>query len=531
MIKLYINGVIHTFQSSNPIVEAVAVENNCFIDIGTTKDMLLNWKAKSSEIIDLQGLTVTPGLTDSHLHLSMVASKFVDLDVTGVTSKQDMLEYIRRHSHTLKPGEWLLGSGWDENLFTDGGIPTLDELDQVAPLNPLYITRICEHAAVVNSKSFEAINYSEDISVPEGGKIVVDSTSLKPTGLILESASILFQEHIPEKSYETWKNALRKTIKATIQHGITSVHSNDPLYLGGLKQTYQLFDELLNKEQLGLRTNLLINHEFLEELEAMNMYTGYGNDTLQIGAIKIFADGAFGRRTALLREPYQDSPSQYGEAMFSQETLYDIVRRARERGMPVAVHTIGDQALINVLDILDQFPPSEFRDRLIHVQVVNDNLVKRLASNHRIADIQPRFLASDYPWVKDRLGEERMPMAYAWKTLLDNGVICGGGSDAPVEPMNPLLGIHAAVTRRAPGEDHEGWYKEQKLSMYEAFRLFTEQAAYTTNEEHKKGTIEPGKLADMTVYSNNPFQMSHPDDLFQTSIEMTIIGGEIKYSR
>ncbi|WP_152654862.1 amidohydrolase [Oceanobacillus sp. CFH 90083] len=530
MIKIYTNGVIHTFQSSQPVVNAVVIKDGRFIDMGTTEQMLSFWSSKSDAVIDLDGQTATPGLTDTHLHLSMQAMKFIDLDVTGVTKKETFLNMIKQHADTLKKGEWLLGAGWDENLFTDSGLPTRAELDAVAPHHPLFLTRICEHAAVVNSKALEQINYSSTLFLPEGGEIVTDANG-EPTGLILESASALFKAQIPNKSYETWKNALRKTINTVTGYGITSVHSNDPAYLGGLQQTYRLYQELLNEEKMGLRTNLLIDYDFLEDLYAAGMYTGYGNNTLQIGAVKIFADGAFGRRTALLKEAYSDQPGQQGEAMLTQDALYSIVKRARELAMPVAVHAIGDQALENVLDILDQFPASAYRDRLIHAQVINPDLVKRLATPDRIVDIQPRFLASDYPWVRDRLGEARMPYAYAWKTLLDHGVICGGGSDAPVEPINPLLGIHAAVTRKAPGETHNGWYPEQKISMQDAFHLFTKYAAYTTNEEKVKGTISRGKLADMTVYSADPFQLEDADGLLDISIEMTIIDGDIVYRK
>src|SRR5699024_7598930 len=214
-----------------------------------------------------------------------------------------------------------------------------------------------------------------------------------------------------------------------------------------------------------------------------------------------------------------------------QETLYDIVRRARELSMPIAVHTIGDQALENVLNILDQFPTVPFRDRLIHVQVLREDLLDRLKLSSRIADIQPRFLAGDFPWVQDRLGKERMKLGYAWKSLIDHGIICAGGSDCPVEPVDPLLGIHAAVTRKLPGETHDGYYAEQKLSMYEAFNLFTKMGAYPTNEETIKGTISRGKLADMTVYSADPFTMEDPDELLDTKIDMTIIGGNIMYRK
>ncbi|GGK00950.1 amidohydrolase [Lentibacillus kapialis] len=528
MRKIYINGNFYTFDNMRPITQAVVVENGRITDMGSTGDMLLQWQNPGSETINLYGKTVTPGLIDSHMHLSITAEHFLNLDLTGVTSKQVMLEKIQTYAKTLKQGEWLLGRGWDENVFTDGGIPTIDELDHVSPATPLYIPRICSHAFLVNSKALEASHYHPLMSVPEGGTVVLDKQTEKPTGLLLESASQLITEYIPEKSYDQLKNALRKTMQFAISKGLTSVHTNDPHFLGGFNQTYQLYDALLNQEDLALRTNLLIDHDFLDDLKASGMYAGFGNDTLQIGAVKLFADGALGRRTALLSESYSDATGTYGEAMYDQETLFNMVQDARKLSMPIAVHTIGDQALENVLDILDQFPPVWYRDRIIHVQVLREALIKRLVEPSRIADIQPRFVPSDFPWVMERLGEKRSSLAYAWRTLQQAGVICAGGSDAPVEPINPLMGIHAAVTRRSPGEEHEGWNPREKLSMSEAFRLFTEMGAYPTNEENKKGTISRGKLADMTVYSHNPFKMEHPDELLETDVDMTIIGGAVK---
>ncbi|MFD1848533.1 amidohydrolase [Oceanobacillus bengalensis] len=530
MRKIFINGVIYTFNQNHPTTEAVVVENGRFVSMGTTNEMIQNWKNANTEVIDFGGKAVTPGLVDSHLHLSMIADNFINLDLTGVGSKQFMLERIGAQANTLKPGEWLLGGGWDENLFTEGSIPPLSELDYVAPNNPLYLTRVCKHAAVVNSKALEMSNYHPAITVPEGGTIVIDETTKKPTGLLLESASDLIKQHIPANSYEVTKNAMRQAIQFAMSKGITSAHSNDPLYLGGLARTYQIYDELLNEEQLGLRCNLLINHEYLDDLKNAGMYAGYGNDTLQIGAVKIFADGAFGRRTALLSEPYADDRDNYGDEMLDPYALSNIVKRAREIDMPIAVHTIGDKALENVLDVLDRFPTVSHRDRLIHTQVLHEDLIQRLAEPSRIADIQPRFLASDFPWVAERLGEDRLKLSYAWKSLQKAGVICAGGSDSPVEPVDPLLGIHAAVTRKIPGQNTI-YNADERLTMHEAFRLFTELGAYPTNEETIKGTIARGKLADMTVYSMNPFKMEDPDELLTTEIEMTIIGGEIKYCK
>ncbi|WP_173427558.1 amidohydrolase [Mesobacillus campisalis] len=527
---IYTNGKIYTFNSRTPFVQAVVVENGRFIDMGSTADMLLQW-GSSAQIIDLEGNAATPGLIDSHLHLSIMADSFINLDLTGVTSKHEMLNKVQERALQLEPGQWIVGSGWDENLFTDGGIPVISELDYAAPANPVLLSRTCLHAALVNSNALKISGYHPLISVPEGGTVVLDEITKQPTGMLLESAMNIVRQNTPERSYQDWKNAMRQTIQFAMQRGLTSVHTNDPLYLGGLEQTWNIYNELLNGEQLGLRTNLLINHEFLKDLKDAGMYTGYGNDTLQIGAVKIFADGAFGRRTALLSEPYSDDSGNYGDAMYSQEQLYDIVRSSRELDMPIAVHTIGDKALENVLDVLDQFPAASYRDRLIHAQVLREELIPRLKHSSRIADIQPRFIASDFPWVEERLGKERIKLSYAWKTLMDAGVICAGGSDAPVEPADPILGIHAAVTRKKPGENHEGFCPEQKLTMVEAFRLFTELGAYPTNEETVKGTIARGKFADMTVYSKNPFGMEDADELLTTDIEMTIIGGEITYRR
>ncbi|WP_047983598.1 amidohydrolase [Ornithinibacillus californiensis] len=531
MRKIFTNGKFFTFDPYKPRVEAVVVENGRIIDMGDQNQIMAYWGRLNTEVINLEGQTVTPGLTDSHVHMSAIAINLLNLDVTGVTSKEEMLQKIGERASNLLPEEWLVGRGWDENLFADGSIPTIAELDHVAPHNPLFIPRVCGHAALVNSKALEICQYHPGMSMPQGGTIVIDERTKQPTGLILESASELFKRHIPNHTLEDLKFALRQAIQFAIAKGLTSVHTNDTSFLGGLHHTYQIYDELLNKEKLGLRCNLLIDHDYIGDLREAGMYTGFGNQTLQIGAIKLFADGAFGRRTALLNDPYYDAPLQYGEAMHTNEELYEIVRMARELSMPVAVHTIGDKALENVLDILDQFPAVDYRDRLIHVQVLRQELIPRLAKRSRIADIQPRFVVGDFPWVEERLGPERMQLAYAWKTLMESGVICAGGSDSPVEPVDPLLGIHAAVTRKAPGDTHAGWNIKEKLSMYEAFKLFTEMGAYPTNEETTKGTISRGKLADMTVYSNHPFEMDDSDELLDTVIEMTIIGGEIKYQK
>lgn len=526
---IFTNGTIYTLNHQQPTVESVVVENGKIIDLGSHEDMLLQWGRSGTKTIDLQGNIVTPGMIDSHMHLSGVAFNFLELNLTGVTSKSEMLRLIKERAKTVPEGKWLIGIGWDENAFEhDCTIPTLQELDYVAPNCPIFIKRICYHAFLVNSRALEIANYHPSIPVSKGGQIGLDPVTKEPTGLILESASNLFTKHIPERSYEELKQGLKQAVRVAIKSGLTSVHTNDPVYFGGLDQTYSLYNEVINNGPNKLRCNLLVDYEFLKEIKEKEMYTGFGNEHVQIGAIKFFEDGAFGRRTALLSEPYHDEPGQYGEAMQDQETLFHMFKEVREYGMPIAVHTIGDQALKNVLDILDQIPKGRYRDRIIHTSLIQETLLPRLENPSLVADIQPRFVVSDYPWITERLGKKREKDLYAWKKMLSAGVICAGGSDAPVEPFEPLLGLHAAVTRRLPTESHSGWNEKEKLTMMEAVQLFTLGGAYATNEEHHKGTLTRGKLADMTVFSKDLFKLEDPDELLNTDVVMTIIAGEVQ---
>ncbi|QFF99598.1 amidohydrolase [Psychrobacillus glaciei] len=528
---IFTNGNIYTMNLNKPFVQCLVTSNERIIDMGSSEAMLLQWGRNGTTIIDLEGKTVFPGLIDSHLHISSVGINAQELDLTGVKSKDELLTLIKKKSVTLQPGEWILGRGWDENVFLDKQIPTIQELDYAAPFFPLFLPRICGHAFLVNTKALFLSGYHPEMAIPYGGTVVIDPTSKKPTGLLLETASTIVTKHIPKKSYMQLKNALKIAMEESVRLGFTSIHTNDPNYLGGAIQTYKLFDELVNNEGIGPRSNLLIDYDYLEELKTAGMSTGFGNNKVMIGAIKIFADGALGGRTALLSKPYSDAPTNSGNAMYSQKELLDIIRDIRAQNFPVAVHTIGDQALRNVLDILDQFEPSKYRDRLIHVSILNENLIDRLVSPNRIADVQPKFVSSDYPWIIERLGEERSNCSYPFKTLLKAGVLCAGGSDAPIEPLNPLLGMHAAVTRKKVGETHNGYNPQEKLSMFEAVQLFTIGGAYATNEENVKGTLEIGKLCDMSVLSKDLFEMKSADELLSTEVEMTIIGGEIKYRK
>jgi predicted amidohydrolase YtcJ len=529
---LYKKGTIYTLDRGRPRAEAIVVRDGRILDLGSNDDMVLQWGRADVKQVDLAGGMVIPGLIDSHLHLSATGLKLISLDLSGVGSKQAMLASIRHKAREIKPGEWLIGRGWNEKLFSDGGLPVMEELDQAAPHCPMFLTRICGHAFLANTRAFERCGVTYESTIPVGGEISWDEGTKNPTGLVLETASRLFQEHIPPVQGEKLKHAVRLAIQHSLEHGLTSVHTEDLRYLGGLEQTYQIYQELLfGEEQLGLRCNLLIYYPFLQALIENGMFAGYGNETLQIGALKLFADGAIGRRTAKLSQPYADAPAETGQLVLEEEELRDIVRRGRAHHMPIAAHVIGDGALEVVLNALDQVAPVRYPDRLIHNQIIQPAHLERLKHPSRIADIQPRFVVGDFPWVIDRVGAERIKYSYAWKTMLDAGIRCAGGSDAPVEPVDPLLGIHAAMTRRAPSDtDHQGWNPAEKLEFSEALALFTIGGAYATREEQVKGTLAPGKYADMTVYSKDLFALE-ADEMLTAKVMKTIIGGKVCYER
>ncbi|QRG68792.1 amidohydrolase [Brevibacillus choshinensis] len=531
MTTIYTNGRFYTFDANQPQAEAVVVRDGRIIDLGSHRDMVLQWGRPEATVKDLGGKMVTPGLIDSHLHMSSIATKLLTTDLGKVTSKDQLLQVVKEQADQTQANEWVQGRGWDENRFTDGSLPTIEELDRVAPHCPIFLTRVCGHVYLVNSRALEIAGYHPDMEIPSGGTVVLDPQTRKPTGLLLETASNIVSRHIPEPTYQQFKDSLRQAMRLAIECGLTSVHTEDLRTYGGLDQTWQLFDELLNQEQNRLRCNLLIYYPHVKRLRELGLYAGYGNETLQIGAVKIFADGSFGGRTALLSEPYTDDPDNVGSEIHDNDTLYELFREARAAHMPIAVHTIGDQALENVLNTLERFPAVAFRDRIIHTSLLRPDQLHRLRRPSIIADIQPRFVVGDFPWVADRIGRDRAEQAYIWKSMLEAGIMCAGGSDAPVEPVEPLLGIHAAVTRRAPEDAHEGYNPAQSLSVEEALRVFTYGGALATNEETIKGTISRGKLADMTVYSQNILELEDADELLKTKIEMTVINGEICYEK
>ncbi|MBA4492774.1 amidohydrolase [Paenactinomyces guangxiensis] len=529
---IYYNGHITPLDPTCPQAEAIVADDGRITAIGSNEEILLDFARADVRKVDLMGGYAYPGLVDSHMHLSNLGQKLRQLDLTHCQSKEEMLFAIRQRAETIKPGEWILGMGWDENKI-QGRVPSLAELDAVASNHPVFLSRICFHAYLVNSRAYQLAGVGPDQPDPENGAYGRDETG-KLNGWVYENAANPFYDAQPEPDYAEKKESIRQAMKMALSCGLTGVHTEDLRYIGSVRDMIRICRELI-EEGVLLRTHQLIYYPFLTELDELKIRAGQGDEWFRIGALKMFADGAIGGRTALLSEPYADDPGNCGIAIHEQAELLYLTAQAADRGMPVAVHAIGDEAADRVIQAMQAYPidpdkGSRLRHRLIHGQFLRADLVEMLRRMEVAIDIQPRFVASDFPWVLERVGEERTAYAYAWKALLQAGIRCAGGSDAPIEPLHPLLGIHAAVTRRRPDDppSHPGYLPGQKLAPLEALLLFTEGSAYAAGEEHERGTLSVGKYADLSVYDRDLLTID-PDELLQAQTMFTIVSGKVAY--
>ncbi|TLS39102.1 amidohydrolase [Pseudalkalibacillus caeni] len=529
MATLWHGGTIYTMAKENETVNSVLVEQGKIIKTGKKEELEKLFADKIEHVIDLGNKVMYPGFVDSHLHVIGHGEKLLRLNLSEVSTAERMKELLKEKIADLQPGDWIIGEGWNENNFPDRKIFHLDELDEIAPENPMMLTRVCRHAILANSFALELAGITEETSDPSGGVILRDYNG-KATGYLLDTAQDIVKQAIPEVSESYIKHALQTSVDDLLKMGLVGGHTEDLNYYGGFKRTYDAFTDVLNGSK-KFRAHLLVHHEVVDDMVAESLGYGSGTETVELGAMKIFADGALGGRTALLSKPYNDSPETSGVAIHSLDELKGLVKKARKNGMPVAIHTIGDLAMEYALDAIEAYPITEDkRDRVIHGQILREDLIERLSKLPVVVDIQPRFVPSDFPWVVERLGTWRMDYSYAWKTMIQNNVHCAGGSDAPIEPADPLLGIHAAITRKSPGETHEGYYPEEKLTAYEAIELFTKGSAFAICKEHERGIIKEGFDADFTVLDQDLFKIE-PDEILDTNVEMTIVDGTIQYKR
>lgn len=526
MKTLWYNGNIYTMKKEGEQVEAVLTTDGTIEKAGMLREIEKELQNTDVRRVNLNGGTMYPGFTDSHLHMIGLGETMIQLDLSECTSAEEMAALIKEKTREIPAGEWVIGEGWNENNFPDRKIFHREELDDLVPGHPLLLTRICRHAALVNTRALDAAGIDKDTPDPDGG-IIVKSRHGEPTGYLLDQAADLVKNEIPEVSEDYLHEALGKAVHHMHQCGLTGGHTEDLNYYGGFTRTLNTFRNILAKT--SFRAHLLVHHEVFPDFKQQGHTYGPLEEGLELGAMKIFADGALGGRTALLSHPYNDAPETAGVAIHSREELKGLVAEARKENMPVAVHAIGDLALEYVIDALEAWPvPAGVRDRIIHVQIARKDLVERLKALPVALDLQPRFVLSDFPWVEERLGTERIRYSFAWKTLLDQGIICAGSSDAPIESVDPRTGIYAAIARKNPGETHDGYMPEEKLTSFEAVELYTGGSARAISREHELGRITPGYKADFTVLRKDLFQIK-PEEILTAEVEATVVGDAVVF--
>lgn len=519
-MKILFHAKIYTLDPSKPAVSALVIDHGEVVARGG-EELLTTFDRAERE--DLGGRVILPGLTDAHLHLHFYALSLQKIDCETATLAE-CLQHVADRAVSTKAGEWILGHGWNQNVW--GSWPRAADLDRLVPDRPVYLTAKSLHAAWANGAALRLAGITAGTPDPKDGKIQRDERG-EPTGILLENAVALVGDLVPEPSVAGLANAIEKAQSVLWQMGLTGVHDFDR------RASFMALQQLHAEHRLRLRVTKNIPVELLEPACELGLRTGFGDDWLRVGSVKVFMDGALGPRTAAMFQPYGGEPENRGILNLDSEQLFEYGRRAADVGLGMTVHAIGDRANHEVLNAYEQLRGYEteralphLRHRIEHVQVLHPDDMPRLARLNVVASMQPIHATSDM-LMADKYWGERTAYAYALKSQLDMGAHMAFGSDAPVESPNPFWGIHAAVTRqRADGSPGpEGWHPEQRLTVGQAIAGFTTGAAYAAYAEGRQGQLVQGALADLIVLEEDPFTCN-PAELKDLQSSATMVGGE-----
>ncbi len=519
-MKILHNAHIRTLDNSMPAASVLVIDRERITAVGGAE--LLD-QFPFAEKTDLGGRFVLPGLTDAHIHLQAYSLGLQKVDCeTG--SRDECLRRVADRARVTPPGEWILGHGWQQNDW-GGEFPTAAQLDSAAPRHPVYLTAKSLHAGWANSAALKLAGITASTPDPENGKIVRDENG-NPNGILLEYAMDLLKDVLPQATLEQLINAILAAQPILWKMGLTGVHDFDQ------RLCFMALQVLHKQGDLKLRVTKSVPVELLPHAHELGLRSGFGNDMLQVGSVKVFMDGALGPRTAAMIQPYENEPDNRGILNMDSEHLFEIGRQAADVGLSMTVHAIGDRANHEVLDALEQLRGYEreknlprLRHRIEHVQILHPDDAARLGKLGVIASMQPIHATSDM-LAADKLWGPRSAWAYGWRTQLEHGAVLAFGSDAPVESPNPFLGLHAAITRRrADGSPSpQGWYPEQRLSMLEAWQGFTSGPAFAAGMEDRVGRLSPGYYADLVVLEKDPFACD-PDELLKMQSSATMVNG------
>ncbi len=524
MYKLFLNGNIHTMDSQTCVVEALLVQGDTILEVGdsrTLRERIGNLPTSQVETIDLGGATVVPGLVDSHTHFVSYCSLRLGVDVTTTRTLEEVQEKVRGKAATLQPGQWVLGWGWNKNLWLGGQFPSRKDLDEVTERHPVALRSKDGHALWVNSEALRVAGLDRSATPPPGGDLLRDHRG-ELQGIFFETAISMIDDAVPPTPLEALKRAVIEGQKEAHALGLTGLVSCEGA------DALRVFGELNREDALTLRVRMTLPDDSLDAAEALGLSGSFGDDRLRISAVKMFTDGAVGSQTAYLFSPYCGREDGYrGLQVLDPSGLKSRVQRSFALSFPVAIHAIGDAANHEVLDVLEELGAQEtgLRNRIEHAQLLLPGDLERFSQLGVIASVQPAHAVADRDVVDEYWGE-RGRYAYAFRSLLDAGAIVAFGSDLPVDVLDPLVGIRAAVTRRAH-PNQSSWYPEERLTALEAVRAYTWGSAYAVNEEDRRGTLAPGMLADLTVLSSDI--IAAPTD--PCEVVSTVVGGEVVFSR
>ncbi len=536
---IFINGQIYTVNENQPNVEAIAVGRGIILFAGS-KDMSLVHSGPQTKIIDLQGHTMTPGFIDGHAHFMGLGFSRLDIDLMEVKSYKQMIDKVQARIATAAPGEWIIGRGWHQDKWDSipetivQGFPTHHGLSAISPDNPVFLTHASGHLSLANSRAMEIADIHSKLNFNEGGEVFKDQSG-NPTGIFNETAQGLIRSFIPDDDPSRMQQAFDLANRECLIHGITSFHD-----AGVSQATIDLYTKNMESDNLKVRIYAMLSGDdkaLLDNYLSTGPVVGLGNGFLTVRSIKLYGDGALGSRGAWLLEEYSDMHGAFGHSTTPVQHILEVCRQAIKGQFQVCTHAIGDRANHEVLNQYELVfsetgkNSSDFRFRIEHAQHLHPDDIPRFAALGVLPAMQAIHMSSDRPWAIDRLGEKRIVEgAYVWQDLLKSGTRIINGTDAPVEPIDPLASFYASVSRKTlKGQPPGGYEPAQKMSRIQALRSYTIDAAYGAFEEEIKGSIEVGKYADFTIFNKDIMQIPE-DEILETNAIMTIVNGEISYS-
>lgn len=534
------NAKIYTMDKNNTIAEAAYIKDGIIVAIGMEKEILALKKGGEKRIF-AKGKVFLPGLIDSHLHFVEYGNFLSSLILTKAKSIDEIIKMAKEYigKNNLTENDWLIGNGLNDDNILDKRMPTRDDLDHISMEIPIVINRVCLHSISCNSKALEIAGIDENTFV-DGGKIEKDENG-KPNGILREAAKSLVQKNIPLPDADDLKMMIKKASEIAIENGLTGVQTDDFSINKDTdiwKDIIKAYQELENEDKLPIR---IYEQCFFHDVNRYKNFisSGYkfgeGSEMFKIGPLKILSDGSIGSRTAYLSKPYEDDKDNLGTPILKPEKIEELVKTAHENNTPAIIHAIGDNAIkisINSIRKANEAnKKDDIRHGIVHYQITDEEIFENTKKNNIMTLIQPVFIGYDSKIIEQRIGKERANTSYNWKTLFDLGIIASFGTDCPVEDLNPFENIYSAVTRQdLDGNPEGGFIPGQKITVKEAIKGYTINSAYASYDENKKGTLEPGKYADLIMISDDIFYVD-PNKIKDIKCLMNIVNGEIVYKK